>query len=268
MKLPIFNEQKSKVGEVELPAQFSESFRPDLICRAVHALQSSGRQAYGTNPESGLRHSSKLSKERKHYRGCYGFGISRVNRKILSRRGTRMSWVGAFSPQTRGGRAAHPPKAEKVWEQKINQKENQKAIRSAIAATINKPVVEMRGHKLPAEYPFVIDHTLEKINQTKTLQKALLALGFELELTRAGEKKVRAGKGKLRGRKYKQKKSILVVVGENCPIIKAAKNLGGIEAVPVKSLNAELLAPGAHPGRVTLWSKKALEVMEKEKLFI
>ncbi|MEK6938891.1 MAG: 50S ribosomal protein L4 [Nanoarchaeota archaeon] len=268
MKLAILNEQKNKVGEIELPVQFSESFRPDLICRAVHALQSSERQAYGTNPDAGLRHSSKLSKERKHYRGCYGFGISRVNRKILSRRGTRMSWVGAFSPQTRGGRAAHPPQAEKVWEQQINQKENQKAIRSAIAATINKPIVEQRGHKFPAEYPFVIDSTLEKINQTKILQKALLTLGFELELTRAGEKKVRAGKGKLRGRKYKQKKSILLVVGDNCPLIKAAENMIGIEAVPVKSLNVELLAPGTHAGRVTLWSKKALEILEKEKLFI
>ena len=42
----------------------------------------------------------------------------------------------------------------------------------------------------------------------------------------------------------------------------------GIEAVPVKSLNVELLAPGTHAGRVTLWSKKALEILEKEKLFI
>jgi large subunit ribosomal protein L4e len=268
MKLPILNEQKHKVGEAELPVQFSEEYRPDLICRAVKSLQAGSRQPYGTNPEAGLRHSSKLSKERRHYRGCYGFGISRVNRKILSRRGTRMSWVGAFSPQTRGGRRAHPPKASKIWEQKINQKENQKAIRSAISATVNKLLVEKRGHRIPAEFPFLIDSHLEKTAQTKLLEKTLIALGFDSELERAGERKIRAGKGKLRGRKYKQKKSILIVTSETCPIMKAAKNISGVEAVPVKSLNAELLAPGAHPGRVTLWTKKALEVMEKEKLFL
>ncbi len=268
MKLSILNEQKHKIGEAELPSQFSEEFRPDLICRAVRSLQSNARQPYGTNPEAGLRHSSKLSKERRHYRGCYGFGISRVNRKILSRRGTRMSWVGAFSPQTRGGRRAHPPKAEKIWDQKINQKENRKAIRSAISATVNRQLVEKRGHKIPAEYPFVIDASLEKTAQTKSLQKVLLSLGFSSELERAAEKKIRAGKGKVRGRKYKQKKSILIVTSEECPIMKAAKNIGGVEAVQVKALNAEVLAPGAHPGRVTLWTKKALEVIEKEKLFL
>lgn len=179
-----------------------------------------------------------------------------------------MFWVGAFSPQTRGGHAAHPPRAEKNWEQKINQKENRKAIRSAMSATVNKSLVEKRGHKVPTEYPFVIDSSIEKLSLTKNLQKMLLALGFDKELERAAEKKVRAGKGKMRGRKYKQKKSILVVTGETCPLIKAAKNIGGIDVVPVNSLNAELLAPGAHPGRVTLWTKKSLEVLEKEHLFM
>jgi len=268
MKLPVLNEQKEKVGEVELPVQFSEELRPDLICRAVHALQSAARQPYGTNPRAGLRHSSRVSKERRHYRGCYGFGISRVNRKILSHRGTRMFWVGAFSPQTRGGHAAHPPRAEKIWEQKINQKENRKAIRSALSATINKEMVEKRGHKLPSEYPFAIDSSIEKVNLTKSLQKILSILGFDKELARAAEKKIRAGKGKVRGRKYKQKKSILFVTGEECPLSKAAKNLAGIDVVPVNALNVEMLAPGAHPGRVTLWTKKALETLGKNKLFM
>src|SRR3989338_1849766 len=99
MKLNILNLQKSKVGQMDLPEQFKEEYRPDLIKRAVHALQSAARQRYGADPEAGFRHSSKLTKRRRKYRGCYGFGISRVNRKILSRRGTRFNWVGAFSPQ-------------------------------------------------------------------------------------------------------------------------------------------------------------------------
>ena len=267
MKLKIFNAEMKSVGEKALPNQFNEPFRPDLIKRAVHALQSSARQAYGVSPEAGLRHSSKLSKRRRKYRGCYGFGISRVNRKIHSRRGTRMFWVGTFSPQTKGGRRSHPPKSEKILEKKINKVENRKAIRSAIAATLNKELVSNRGHQLPESYPFVIDNTFENLKKTQDVEKALLALGFKEELQRSLIKKVRAGLGKLRGRKYSRKRGILIVVSENCPLLKSANNVAGIDVVTANSLNAELLAPGASPGRVTLWTEKAVDTIEKNKLF-
>jgi len=170
MKLTVFDTEKKKVNERELPSQFNEEYRPDLIKRAVHALQSVARQAYGASPEAGLRHSSKLSKRRRKYRGCYGKGISRVNRKILSRRGTQMYWVGAFSPQTRGGRRSHPPKADKIFEKNINKKENRKAIRSAIAAAINKDLVQERGHKIPEDYPFILDSSFEQQSKTKDVK--------------------------------------------------------------------------------------------------
>ena len=121
MKLPIIDKENKNVGTKELPSQFSESYRPNLIKRAVHALQSAARQAYGAFPEAGKRSSSDTSKRRRKYRGTYGFGISRVNRKIHSRRGTRFFWVGAFSPQTVGGRRSHPPKAEKELTKRINK---------------------------------------------------------------------------------------------------------------------------------------------------
>ena len=250
-----------------MPPQFAEEYRPDLIRRAVHALQSAARQAYGSHPEAGLRHSVDVSKRRRDYKTSYGIGISRVARKVHSHRGTRMFWVGSFSPQTRGGRRAHPPKSIKVLEKMINQKENSKAIRSALAATINKELVLARGHKIPAEYPFIVDSSIEKLSKTKEIESVLCALGFQEELARGQERKVRSGRGKSRGRKYNCKKSLLLVVDNSCPLMHAAKNLPGVEIVPVKALNVELLAPGAMTGRVTLWTEKALEVMQKEKLF-
>ncbi|MBU0470436.1 MAG: 50S ribosomal protein L4 [Nanoarchaeota archaeon] len=268
MKAQVFDRQKKKSAEVELPSQFLEEYRPDLIKRAVHALQSAARQRYGTDPLAGMRHSTKLSKRRRKYRGCYGFGISRVNRKIFSRRGTRFNWAGAFSPQTRGGRRAHPPKAEKNLEKKLNIKENKKAIRSAMAATLVKSIVEERGHKIPIEYPFLLDSSLEDLNKTKDVEKVLTDLGFGEELERSLVKKIRAGLGKLRGRKYRRKKGILVVVSGECPLLKSAKNVPGVDVVEVKSLNAELLAPGAVPGRAALWTQKAVEAVGKEKLFV
>ena len=41
----------------------------------------------------------------------------------------------------------------------------------------------------------------------------------------------------------------------------------GFDVCLVKNLNAELLAPGTHAGRLTLWSKEALDLLEKESLF-
>ena len=267
MKLPILSQEKNKKGELDLPTQFSEDYRPDLIRRAVLALESAARQRHGSDPEAGKRHSSELSKRRRKYRGCYGFGISRVNRKIHSRRGTRMHWVGTFSPQTVGGRRAHPPKAEKKLEQKINKKENRKAIRSAISATMDKEIVMARGHHIPAEYPFILSAESEKLSKTKEVEKLLLSLGFQDELERSLIKNIRAGLGKLRNRKYRRKRGLLVVVGEDCPLLKAAKNIPGTEIVVVNSLNAKLLAPGSMPGRVTLWTENAIKKINDNKLF-
>jgi len=268
MKLAIHDKENKKTGDVELPTQFKESYRPVLIKRAVHALQSSSRQKYGANPRAGQRHASDVSKRRRKYRGCYGFGISRVNRKILSRRGTRMFWVGATSPQTVGGRRSHAPKADKIFEHKINTKENRKAIRSALAATVDKKLVEERGHKLPTDYPFVISTDFEKLSKTNEVEAAFEKIGLSEELTRSLVKKVRAGIGKLRGRKYRRKKGPLVVVSGDCSLLKSAKNLSGVDVVRVNELNAEVLAPGTLPGRLTLWTEGALDIIKKEKLFV
>ena len=132
-----------------------------MIKRAVHALQSHKRQPYGASPTAGKRASAKLSRRRRNYKTSYGIGISRVPRKILSRHGTRMHWVGAFAPGMVGGRRAHPPKAEKCFSLKINQKERIKAIRSAISATIIRDIVSNRGHILPSIYPIVIETEFE-----------------------------------------------------------------------------------------------------------
>lgn len=268
MRLPIFNLQNQKTGEKELPSQFKEPYRPDLIKRAVLSLQSRSRQSYGTFPEAGQRPSAKLSRRRRNYKGSYGLGISRSPRKILSRRGTRFNWAGAFAPHTTGGRRAHPPKAEKLWSRKINKKENRLAICSALSATLDPGLVRQHGHHPPATYPFLIDSEIETLARTKNVQEALLRLNLQEELQRPSTKKIRAGQGKLRGRKYRKKKGPLLVVSEDCPLLRSARNLPGLEIVKPNQLNAELLAPGAQAGRITFFTEKALDKLAKEKLFL
>ena len=267
MKLKILSISKTESGSMELPKQFSEPIRSDLIKRAVEVIRANKRQPYGADPQAGKKHSAELSRRRRKYRGSYGHGISRVPRKIHTRRGTRFFWVAAMAPGTVGGRRAHPPKAEKEWEKKINSKERRKAIRSAISATVNREIVEKRGHKIPQEYPFIIEDKFEDLSKTKEVKEALETLGMKEDLIRALARTFRAGVSRLRGRKYRVPKSVLFVVSKDCKLSKSAKNLPGVEVISVQNLNAEILAPGAEIGRATLFTKSAIERMEKENLF-
>jgi len=179
-----------------------------------------------------------------------------------------MNWVGAEAPGTVGGRRAHPPKAEKNWKKKINDKERRKAIRSALSAVMLKDLVIKRGHKLPETYPFILDNEFESLTKSKDVVDILTKLGFETELKRASEKKVRQGRGKSRARKYKQKKSILFVVDDDCNLLKSARNISGADVVKVSDLNTELLAPGADVGRLSLFSQAAIKKIQEKKLFM
>lgn len=268
MKLAVLNVAKTELSKKEVPAQFAEEIRPDIIKRAVEKLQAERRQPYGAMPGAGQRASAKISRRRHNYKGSYGHGISRVPRKILSHRGTQFNWAGAVAPGTVGGRRAHPPKAEKIWSIKINKKENRKAIRSAMAATLVKELVEKRGHKVPDNYPFVVESKFEDLDKTKEVRNALEKLGLKAELTRSSKRKIRPGKGKLRGRKYKTKKGPLLVVSKNCNVMRAARNILGIDIVEVNKLNAELLAPGNDIGRLTIFTESSIDRLQKEKLFM
>src|SRR3989338_7650910 len=105
----------------------------------------------------------------------------------MTRRGMQMIFVGAFAPGTVGGRRAFPPTAEHNFAQSINDKERKKAIRSALAAVVDKTVVQSRGHKVPANYPFILATDSEGMKKTKDILALLEKLGFEAELERGGK---------------------------------------------------------------------------------
>lgn len=258
---------KTEVAKKELPICFQETVRPDIIKRAVLAIRANNRQQYGADPTAGKKQISRVSRRRRDYQTSYGHGISRVPRKVLNRRGTRFYWVGALAAGTVGGKAAHPPKAEKNWTHKINKKENKKAIQGALAATMQKKLVQEQGYMLPDNYPFMVESEFEGLAKTKEVLIALEKLGFAEELVRASKKKLRGGRARLRGRKYKKAKGPLLVVSGKCKLQKAAENIPGVEVVSVRNLNAEVLAPSAKPGRLTLFTNAAIEKISKEKLF-
>ena len=79
---------------------------------------------------------------------------------------------------------------------------------------------------------------------------------------------IRAGKGKRRGRKYKERKSILLVVYDNEPVKYAFKNLPGVDVVDIRNIKVHDLAPGCLPGRLTIWTLKAFEYLAKKYNYI
>ncbi len=267
MKLKVLDLNAQEKGSVNAPAQFLEPVRLDLIKRAAAAMQSRVRQAYGASPRAGMRHSAELSRRRKNYRGSYGHGISRVPRKIMTRRGTRFMWVGAQAPGTVGGRRAHAPKACKNLVKDMNKKERKKAIRSALAASISRDYTIARGHRTPENFPFILSADFEKVAKTKEIIGTLNKLGLEAELERAGQKSIRAGKGTMRGRKYKTRKGPVIVVSDTCALSKVT-NVPGLEIVNVSELNALTLAPGTIGGRLALYTEAALKKVEEAKLFV
>ncbi|MBI2040472.1 MAG: 50S ribosomal protein L4 [DPANN group archaeon] len=268
MKATVYKTSGEKSSEIELPFQFSEPVREDLIKRAALAIRSGMRQPYGTDPEAGTRQGKPTSKRRHRYTTTYGRGWSRIRRKAMMHRGTQFQWVGAFVALAVKGRAAFPPTANREFAQKINKTENRKAIRSAIAATSVFDLVSKKhsvnGIKI---FPIIIEHDFENLKKSKDVLHAFDKLGLAKEIERCSEKKIRAGKGKNRGRRYITKAGPLVVVSKSCDLQNAAASLPGVEVASVKSLNAYLLAPGAQAGRLTIWTKSAIETLGKERLF-
>lgn len=227
---------------------FDEPYRPDLIKKAVLAAQANRQQPYGAHMYAGMRTSAEGWGP--------GRGVSRVARLQNSSKAARI-------PQAVKGREAHPPKPEKDRSEKINDKERKKAIKSALAATGNKELVKKRGHKFDAQVPLVAVDELSSLAKTKDVKSFMEAARIWDDIERARNKVIRAGRGKLRGRKYKNTKSILIVTAEDRGIVKAARNLAGVDIVTFDQLNAELLAPGTHAGRLTIYTESAIAKLEE-----
>ncbi len=61
----------------------------------------------------------------------------------------------------------------------------------------------------------------------------------------------------------KQAVGPLIVVAEDKGLLNAAANIPGVAVAVVEGLNAELLAPGTHAGRLTVWANGAVERLGK-----
>jgi len=241
MQATIYNLDGEADGEVELPDVFETPVRSDLIAKAVRAAQANRKQDYGADEYAGLRTPAE----------SMGSGRGQAHVPQQDGRARRV-------PQAVKGRAAHPPKAEKDRSLDINDKERQLAVRSALAATTDAELVAERGHEFDAEeVPVVVSDDFEDLVKTQEVLGLLEALDLDADIERADETKIKAGKGSMRGRKYRRPSSVLFVTSEEPS--KAARNLAGVDVATAREVNAEDLAPGATPGRLTVFTESAVE---------
>jgi len=245
----------SETEKIDLPELFNTGYRPDLIKRAVLSDESKSRQPQGRYPLAG-RLTAATSEGP-------GRGISLVPRTHA--KGTHHSSRGAVIPSTRGGRLAHPPKVEKDYVERINKKEYAYALKSAVSATGNEEVVRTRGHRVDEgiDFPIIVEDKFTEIGKTKEMVQVLTNLGVGSDLERTKKREMRSGKGKVRGRKYRQKIGPLVVIADDCLAERAARNIPGVEVVKVKDLKITQLAPGSLAGRVTIWTESAFKQLEE-----
>jgi large subunit ribosomal protein L4e len=236
---------------MELPKIFKTPLRLDVIKRAVLAQQSHGIQPQGRDPMAGKRTSAVSMGT--------GHGTARLPRVKGSR--FPRAQQGAFAPSAVGGRLTHPPRSEKKIYKFINKKERRLAIRSAIAATANKTQISYRGHRIEdvPMFPLVIVDELQNIENASEARNFFKNLGLWPDLERVySSRKIRAGKGKMRGRKRRHSVGPLLVIHQTGDVRKAVGNFLGVDVIKVNYLNSEALAPGTVPGRLTVWTSSAI----------
>ncbi len=251
-KVNIYSLDGKKKGLIEIPKVFIQKPRKDLIQKASEVFESRNKQRQGRDKRAGLRNTAVS--------WGTGHGLSRAPRIKGSGFSTARN-VGRV-PFAVGGRRTHPLKTDKVIKKKINRKTYILSLISAISASGNVDWVKKRGHIIDniPEIPLVVDDKIQTVKKTSAAFKIFSDLGLIDEVNNVkNSKKIRAGKGKRRGRKYKKKKGVLFIIKEDFGIIKATRNIPGIEVVKCDKMSINNLAPGGSPGRLILWTQSAFD---------
>ncbi len=260
-KINVYNLEGQQKGFIDKPMIFNAKPRLDIIQESSVISQSKNKQIQGRDKRAGLRNTAEG--------WGTGHGVSRAPRIkgggfITSRQVGRV-------PFAKGGRRTHPIKAEKNIQKKINKKTNKISIAHAISASGYKNWVEKRGYSIEniPDIPLVVDDKIQTIKKTAKMYSILCKLGFQEELLKVKRsKKLRSGKGKTRGRKYKKKKGILVVIKDDFGITKASRNISGTEIIKFENLSINNLAPGGVPGRLIIWTQSAFNELNNYEVTI
>jgi len=230
-------------GSMEIPSFFEGKGREDLVKKVF--LANPQRQKYGSNARAGMEYSAHgiFKHRRRAWKGSYGIGIARTPSTVMSRRGTRFVRKGAFAANARGGREAHPPKAERIWNSEINGRENSRALISAIILNSNMNILKKNYPKTDLSglsMPLIIEDKIADMKKVKEFTKALEAvLGKASDLAN---------------------KNILLVSEKPVRV----RNLG-LDVKKSGELGIRDLIVSGKPGRFTIFTEGAMKALGEKK---
>ncbi|OKO99799.1 60S ribosomal protein L4-B [Penicillium subrubescens] len=265
-------EGKPSGASQPLPTVFGAPIRPDIVQYVekrktrtwqVHTgMAKNKRQPYAVSEKAGEQTSAE----------SWGTGraVARIPR--VSGGGTHRAGQAAFGNQCRSGRMFAPTKVWRKWHQKLNLNQKRFATASALAASSVPALLFARGHRVAKvpEVPLVVESKTFQgaaLTKTKAAIALLQALGAGDDLVKVQKsRKLRAGKGKLRNRRFRQRRGPLVVYNpevDGKELVRAFRNVPGVETSSVFSLNLLQLAPGGHLGRFIVWTSSAFEALDQ-----
>jgi len=234
---------------------FLAPIRQDIVHFVHTNLAKNRRQAYAVFDLAGHEHSAE----------SWGTGraVSRIPR--VSGGGTSRAGQGAFGNMCRKGRMFAPTKTFRRWHRKVNTNQKRFAVASALAASAVPALVMARGHKVDQipEIPLVVDDSIQSFQKTRQALAWLKTVGAHEDAERARESRaLRSGHGKLRNRRHVNRRGPLVIFKEDHGLVKAFRNLPGVDLAQVSRLNLLQLAPGGHLGRFIIWTKSAFQELQ------
>ncbi|KAF7297791.1 60S ribosomal protein L4-B [Mycena kentingensis (nom. inval.)] len=239
-----------------VPAVLTAPIRLDVVQQVHKSMNKNKRQAYSVSEKAG------------HQTSAESWGTGRAVARIprVGGSGTHRAGQAAFGNMCRGGRMFAPTKGWRKWHVKINQNQRRYATVSALAASALPSLVLARGHRIEQieEVPLVVPTAAESFTKTKQAVELLKGVNAYADVTKvSNSRKLRAGKGKMRNRRHRQRRGPLVVFAEDNGITKAFRNLPGVETANVRRLNLLQLAPGGHLGRFVIWTESAFALLDE-----
>jgi len=260
-KVNTYGQDGSKKGSVDMPAVFSVMHRPDIVEAVVQKSYLNTRTPYAVSEYAGYQTSAS----------SWGTGraVARVPR--VAGVGSHRSGQAAFANFCRGGGMFAPTRTYRKWTRQTNQTERRHAQAFALSAAGCTSLVMARGHKVEKvpEIPLVVTNDLNEVCKTMKVKEFLANLGLSEDIERCVDnKKIRAGKGKNRNRKYKKARGPCIVYSnaeglELSPVGRAIKGLEGVDAMSVDRLNIKQLAPGGKAGRLLVFTQAAFEKLNE-----
>jgi large subunit ribosomal protein L4e len=141
-----------------------------------------------------------------------------------------------------------------------------------LAASSVPSLLLARGHQISTvpEVPLVISSEIfadAAIARTSAALGLLKSVGAGPDISKVkASRKLRAGKGKLRGRRHRQRRGPLIVYNpleDGKELALAFRNIAGVETCSVFALNLLQLAPGGHLGRFIIWTSSAFKALDE-----